>query len=91
VRRPRVVDDDVEAAEGYERELDQALDIRVFRHVAGKKARGAAGRDDVRDGVLAVFGVHVVGNHARALGREALRDAAAEARACAGNDGNLVR
>ena len=91
VRRAGVVDDDVEVAERRRARSGRARATSAsLRHVAGAEPRAAAGRDDLLRDALAARGVDVVDDDLRALVREALGDALAEARAGAGDDGDLV-
>ena len=90
MRRPRVVDDDIEAAIGCQREFDQALDVGILRDIAAAEARSTTGFHDVLDRVLSILGIEIVDDDLCALGGETLRNAATEPGARTRDDGNLV-
>jgi hypothetical protein len=90
VRRPGIVDDDMQAAVRRQRELDQVLHVSIPGNVAAAELRVATGLDDSLYRVLAILGVQVVDDDPGALCGKALGNATSEAGACTGHDGDLV-
>ncbi len=88
VSRAGIVDNDVQAAALGERELHEAGDVGVARHVAGTGQRVSAAPGDLACDRLRTGLVHVVDDDARALFREAARDPGAESGGRAGHDRN---
>src|SRR6185437_1295152 len=95
-----IVDDAIDAAEGIERGLDDALGAGRLGHAVGIGDGGAAGGADLvhhllcRAGVGIAFAVgaaaKVVDHHATTLAAGQERDLAADAAARAGNDDDLA-
>ena len=72
-----------------DRVVDEALDVGLDHHVALPEDRAVAGAELGED-LLALVRAAPVEDDLRALAEEGLRDAAAEARRAAGDDGDLV-
>ena len=86
-----VVDEDVAAAEGMARRLDEAGAARGRRDVAGVgDDRLAEVLGDLRRGVLGAVAVAGGDEHERALAGEGAGDAEPDADAAAGDDGDLA-
>src|SRR5204863_2631632 len=84
-----VVDEDVDAAEGLDRRLQDRLAAGDVRHVhhAGDCASASGG--DFGDDLLRGVGVHVVDDDGCAFAGEQAGIGTAQAAAGAGDDGNL--
>ena len=76
-----VVEDDVEAPEGRDRERDRRLDVGLLRHVALVGDRGATGVLDQSHRLLRPLEVDVGDDDLGAFLREAQRRRAADSRA----------
>ena len=85
--RPGIVDHDVDPAEGLDRCLCGALDIRLFRHVGGQRDRSPA---DCLRRRLGQFRLEVEAGDPRALAGEHLRDPQAKPLPRAGHQRGLA-
>ena len=88
--RAGIVEGDIEAAIGVDRQCNQGLGVFLRAHVARERDRAAAGGLDLGDEACEFALAPGADHHFRTFGSEQLGGGSADARACAGNDGYLV-